>query len=215
MLTKEQKAKLYDVYNRDVWQGSEKMVNYCVNKAAQLIELESGDFIAIEKQSIKKRFCFGESGYDYEDAAEMAHHAKTSESYFKRENMKEFRGWLETINDQYTMHNDDAVSMPSSVLAIAEHCYTGQPDTSPLKGLNEFRSNEILEALGGSAYVRELPGAHFERWGIKYRIPTLKELDTIRAGYEIATKEHEKKVDTYLKKYGMQQVHTWTYWRDA
>lgn len=215
MLTKEQKAKLYDVYNRDVWQGSEEMVNYCVNKAAQLIELESGDFIAIEKQHIEKRFCSGESGYDYEDAAEMAYHAKTSESYFKRENMKEFRGWLETINDQYIMHNDDAVSMPSFVLAIAEHCYTGQPDNSPLKGLNVFRSNEILEALGGSAYVRELPGAHFERWGIKYRIPTLKELDTIRAGYEIAAKEHEKKVDTYLKKYGMQHVHTWTYWRDA
>lgn len=214
MLTKEQKAKLYEIYSRDVWHGNDKMTSYCTNKAAQLIEFKNGDCIDIEKQSIEKRFCFGESGYDAEDAAHMAHTARTSESYFKRENMRKFRSWLESIREQYEMH-EESHSLPRHVLAIAENRYIGQPESSPLKGLKFFRGWEVLEAFGGSAFVKDLPGAHFEKRGSKYRIPTLEELDAIREGYEAAAKEHEKKVDTYLKKYGLQHVESWTYWREA
>ena len=214
MLNKEQKTKLRAVYGRDVWQKSPKMADYCTNKAAQLVELPGGDMIQIDKISIEKRFCFGESGYDFEDAAAAANVARTSENYFLRENMKEFDGWINDISEQWEMHNAP-YNLPRCILLIAEKPYIGQPESSPLKGLQFLRGWEVLEALGGSAFVKDLPGTRIECRSIKYRVPTAEELKAIEAGFKTAAAEHEKKVKTYLKKYGLQHVHAWTYWRDA
>ncbi len=214
MLTKEQKERIRKVYATDVWHNNQRMVDYCTNKTAVLIEFPNGEFIPIEKRSIDKDFCFGESGYDYDDAASMAHVARTSESYFMQENMKWVKDYLDSIEEQYDMFSDSP-SLPRFVLTISEHVYSGQPDTSPLKGIQFIRDGELLGALGGSAFVRELPGTRFTYWDNPRRVPTRDELDAIKAGYEQAAKEHEKKVNTYLKKYGLSKVHSWTYWRDA
>ena len=214
MLTKEQKEKLRAVYDKDVWHGNDHMTDYCTNKVSVLAELPNGDFIPIEKKGIEKDFCFGESGYDYDEAAEAAHVARTSEAYFKRENMKEFVSWLDSINEQYKMFWESP-SLPRQILTISEKPYLGQPETSPLKGISFIRDGDILESMGGSAFVCELPGASITYRGNHYRIPTEEELDIIRNAYTQATVEHRKKVERYLKRYGLSKVHSWTYWRDA
>ena len=53
-----------------VW--SDHMLVYCVGKTAALAELPGGELFPVEKQSIETRFCFGESGYDYDDALKAA-----------------------------------------------------------------------------------------------------------------------------------------------
>lgn len=214
MLTKEQKTKLRAAYAADVWHGDNHMTDYCVNKTAALAELPCGEFIPVDKQSIEKNFCFGESGYDYDDAANAAANARTSVDHFIRENMKEFRADLERIEEQYGLFAEHP-SMPHYLLMIAEKPYYGQPVTSPLKGDAYFGDGQVLEAMGGSAYIRDLPGQRVSIWDNSYRVPTLEELDAIKAAYEQAAAEHEKKVNAYLKRYGLSKVNAWTYWRDA
>lgn len=215
MLTKEQKAKLRATYAADVWNGNDHMTDYCTNKVSVLAELPNGEFIPVDKRSIEKDFCFGESGYDFDEAVESAHIARTSETYFLRENMKGFLDDLKSIEEQYKMFDPARPSLPHYILTIAEKPYIGQPETSPLKDIHYWRDGDVLDAMGGSAYVQELPGKHFNKWDNFYRIPTLEELNTIKAAYEQATQEHQKKVERYLKRYGLSKVNSWTYWRDA
>ncbi len=190
------------------------MTDFCTNKAAALAELPNGDLIPVEKHKIETDFCFGESGYDYDDAQRAAANARTNEGYFRRENMKHFTKWIDDLAEQEEMHGADP-RLPRFVLLIAEKPYYGQPEASKLKGLTFARDGDILAALGGSAFVRDLPGQRVTVRGQNYRIPTRGELDAIRAVYEQAQEEHGKKIDRYLKRYGLSKVNSWTYWRDA
>ena len=47
------------------------------------------------------------------------------------------------------------------------------------------------------------------------KVAAVEELAIIRAAVQSAATAHEKRVETYLKRYGTSKVHTWTYWRDA
>lgn len=208
MLTKEQKARLR-AEEVKVWGADSRMVDFCVNEAAEMIELPSGGIITVDKQKIETHFCFGESGYDYEDAQRAAAHARTSEEHFIRENMRYFAEWLKTINEQYQLFAEPCV-MPDVALLLRAH-----PKNNRLLLLETMWWHEVLDALGGSARLSELPGTSIERFGNKYRFPTRDELDAIKAAYEQAAEEHKKKVERYLKRYGLNKVHAWTYWLDA
>ena len=58
--------------------SSEDMISYCVDKVAAVATLPNGEIITVDKQGIEKRFCFGESGYDFDEAVEAAKVARTS-----------------------------------------------------------------------------------------------------------------------------------------
>lgn len=186
-----------------------KMVDYCTNKVAAVATLPNGDIITVDKQSIETRFCFGESGYDLDDAAAMAAHARTSSEYFKRENMKHFTEWLHDL--------DDAADRDGryKLIIYTGGTYTGQTDDCHLRTVDFARLNEIIDACGGSCHLDELPGKALTIRGRACRIATAEEIGIIRAAYETAAKAHEKKVNAYLKRYGTSKVHAWTYWRDA
>lgn len=186
--------------------NSEKMVKYCVDKLAAVAILPDGGIISIDKQSIETSFCFGESGYDYEDAAKMAAHARKSFEYFKNENMKNFD---EAIKDL----EDAKKESPRYYLIIKDIHYIGQKTDCKLRGLEWVRDVNILDSLGGSAYLEELPGKYINVYN--GRIATKEEINIILEAYRQARTAHEKKVDAYLKKYGLSKVNSWTYWRDA
>lgn len=188
--------------------NSPKMIDYCTNKVAAVATLPNGEMIVVDKQKIVTSFCFGESGYDYDEAAEMAQHARESADYFKRENMKEFESW---INDLIDVSN----GLSNYRLTISDKAYTGQSDACKLRNIQFFRLSTIIDACGGSADLYELPGKEIYISGQHCRIATPKELDIIIDAYQTAAKAHEKKVDSYLKRYGTSKVHSWTYWRDA
>ena len=185
-----------------------KMINYCVDKVAAVATLPNGDIITVDKQSIETRFCFGESGYDFDEAAEAAQIARTSQDYFKRENMESFNKWVENLTDVLN-------GTGNYMLTIGEKAYIGQPDDCKLRFITFDRITDIIEACGGSAYLEELPGKELFVNGKHCRIATAEEIKIILDAYTEAAKAHEKKVDSYLKRYGTSKVHSWTYWRDA
>lgn len=192
-----------------VWKDT-KTIDYCTNKALNTVTMDDGTILVIDKKAIETRFCFGEDGYDYDEAAASAQHARTSCEYLKRENMRHFDEWLETIDGTISGEGRFFVT-------IRGKRYTGQANGCKLGHIELRRDVEVLNDLGGSAYLAELPGQTITEAGSgsKYYIPTRDELARIRSAYEAARAAHEKKVDAYIKRYGTSKVHSWTYWRNA
>lgn len=190
-----------------VW-NSPRMIDFCVNKVAAVAVLPSGEIITVDKQSIEKDFCFGESGYDYDEAQNAAAHARKSESYFKAQNMKHFNEWLKDLDEARTMRGNYA-------LVIGSKQYTGQTEDCKLAFVKFVRLSDLIDAFGGACYLEELPGKMLTVRGCERRVATPEEIDLITEAYKTAAAQHEKKVDSYLKRYGTSKVNAWTYWRDA
>lgn len=202
-----------------VWGGKDAhMTKYCVGVVTEVAELPSGEIITIDKQKIETRFCFGESGYDYDEAQHMAAHARTNEDYFRTENMKYFNEWIADLESAKRVISGDHDINDRYMALICLRCYTGQPKECQLRGIRLERITEVLEWCGGSAYLTELPGREFDTWNRgenDYRVATAEEIDIILAAYQRAKEAHEKKVNAYLKRYGLSKVYSWTYWREA
>ena len=193
---------------KKVW-NSEKMVEYCTKKVYNFAIMENGTIIPVDKQTIKTRFCFGESGFDFDDAAAMAKHARTSTQYLKDQNMESF---METIKDI-----EEAETFAGAyVLVYFDSSYCSQTNDCKIGKLQFRRLTDVLEDLGGSARLSELYGKIIEsRYDGKYHVMTKAEIETIKTAYKAAAAAHEKKVDAYIKRYGTSKVDSWTYWRDA
>ena len=91
-------------------------------------------------------------------------------------------------------------------------------DNSKIHYIRFERITKILDDLGGSANIEKLKlGQTISEIGSgrAYRIITDEEAKIILDAYKQAAVAHRKKVDSYLKRYGLSKVHSWTYWRDA
>lgn len=192
-----------------VWGTDHKMVDYCVGKVSRMAILPGGEIIVVDKERIETRFCFGESGYDFDEAVAAAQHARTSADYFKRENMKRFDEWLSDLVD--AMGDDGRYKL----CIMTGGAYIGQGEACRLHNIELMRFTDIIDACGGSCYASELPERELEYRGRKFRVATREEHEIILQAYREAAKDHERKVDGYLKRYGTSKVHAWTYWRDA
>lgn len=190
--------------------NSPKVIDYCTNQVAAVAELPTGELIVFNKQSIKTRFCFGESGYDYDEAQSAAQNARTSFDYFRDENMADYRREIKAFEDALTMSG-------RFFATINRTAYTGQKDDCMLRCIEWRRDCDVLNDLGGSAYLEEIPGQTITEAGSgrKYRVLTAEEIRIILDVVKTAAAAHEKKVEAYLKRYGTSKVHSWTYWRDA
>lgn len=183
-----------------VWGNDQGMIDYCVNQAAFLGSIR-GLLFAIEKRKVDKHFCFGYSdcgqGQDYLTAMRSADYARHNADYFKRENLKYYTDWIAKLETA------DAIGL----------CET-YGKMSPIRGLRAFRWWEVLEAVGGEATLEGLKGADITINGIKVYILTDSERQTVREAYEQAMKAQERKLDSYLKRYGLSKIKVWTYWID-
>lgn len=216
--------KLMPVYREimdKVFNHDQHMVDYCVKKVDQLVPLDNGMFIEIEKKSIEKDFCFGysDSPYDTEDydrANRMASHARTSEDYFIRKNMESFQDMLDCIDGV-----GEYGSWATPIFCLGQRYY-GQEEDSPFKSFIQMRVTNFLDAMGGSADLKSLKGKVVRTKqfavGVNADTPlyvlTDKDLADIRAGYVRAMENHKKKVMAYLKRFGLKHVNSWSYWRD-
>ena len=197
----------YEKALHGVW-SSPKMIDYCVKKVDNVVKLDNGFLIAIDKESIKKDFCFGYSlsRYDSEDfdrANEMARYAGESENYFYNENMKHFRSLYDDLT--YGEYHP----------AVCTQYYLNDESGAVIKSLAFLKGWEVCEMFGGSCYMDKVGGTTGTARGREYYILTKDDIAKVVAGVELAMKNHEKRVNTYLKKYGTKHVNSWSYWQDA
>ena len=186
---KELKAKYRYLLESDVWGSDKKMIDFCAKKTGWIVELTNGDIIALEKPTMKKDFCFGYSlsRYDTEDydaANEAARHAASSEEYFLSENLHQVDMILDNLESSEWNSWDYYIVIP----------YYTQPDNSTLKGLHSFYWHSPE-----AAKYPKLEGEDRQR---------------IIDGYKEIRKAFEKQLHTYLKRYGLSKVRSWSYWQD-
>lgn len=162
---------------------SDYWIAYYLKECGNIVKLTDGSLVIIERPRIETRFCFGESGYDYDDAVKAAHHASTSESYFRRENLKNLKSWVDFLGR--TGDSD----LPEDRLY---RCPNRDGTTHVWREV-WYRATDVADAEEVSEADRDL----------------------LLAGYKAAYAAFEKRINTYLKRYGMSKVYTWTYWRDA
>ena len=189
---KELKTKYLEIVEKEVYKNSPKMIDWLSKEISQIIELSNGDLIALDKPRIEKHFCFGysDSRYDTEDydrANAMADYASKSEEYFKSENMKQFIQQLEHLEngDLYT-----------------RTYYFNSPRDSKVKTI-VFCSNIFFNWNLNEEQRKE------------YKKIEGKDLEIVKTAYLEEMAKFEKRLDSYLKKYGMKNIKTWSYWQDA
>lgn len=190
MTQKELKTEYERILSTEVWRGDQKMVDFCLKKAAHIVELTNGDIIALEKPTIKKDFCFGyrDSRYDteeFDEANAAAEHARSSTDYFLAENLAEINKTIAQLEGKELTSWDYHVCIQ----------YYSQPESSKLKTLRGFYWHEENSK--------------------KY--PKLEGEDRARVleGYKVVRASFEKRLHSYLKRYGLSKVNSWSYWVDA
>lgn len=178
----------YRQYVSEYWKD-EKMIDHCMKTAAYIVELENGDITEIDKPSIETHFCFGYgmNGVSSEgDYEEAAETMRAAEKSTEYFISENMRG----LNDYIETLKDE------SIRAYKYVHYCGNCNIH-LKGIGFYRYYET--PASNLKDCQEL---------------TDNERKVLIAGYEEVKKSFQKRLDTYLKKYGLSKLHTWTYLRD-
>ena len=187
MTQKELKALYADTLAREVWKGDQKMVDYCVKKIDYIVELTTGRIVALEKPSIEKDFCFG---YRSACDAEEYEDAHRMANHAGESTDYFMRANLEQIDRIVDGLNGKHYAIENRIIPA----YYRQPEGS------------ILATIRGYYW--------HEAEGQKYPMLEGEDLRRVLDGYAVVRANFEKRLKSYIKRYGMSKVNTWTYWTE-
>lgn len=189
MRTQKELKEVYRNCVEDIW-SSETMINDSMKNADYIVEFTNGNIAEIEKPRIQKDFCFsyGYGGISTDEEEERANRcvtiASSDEKYFYDENMKEL---YETIDNLEKAKKRDNLYQCQA--------YTGQSEDNILRAYtakNMYNENRLKEE---DKLSRE-------------------DIDRIIEGYKEVIKKFDKRLKTYLKRYGLSKVKAWSYLSD-
>lgn len=162
---------------------------YYLDHTAEALKVDKKHFITFDKQDIEKAFCFGwscQGGMTYEEATDMCHNF--GEAEFKAENLKRF--------DREYKYALEAVE--ENQITLGQH-YT--------RGTSEEFGAEIM-------FIKKR-GTYDDNGDITLSV---EESIRLREAYKQKVQdlrdEFEKRLDAYLKKYGLSKIRRWTYCAD-
>lgn len=175
-----------------LWRTDNKMIDFCIKKISSIRKLSNGGLITWEKPEINTSFCFGYMGQsDYEDAQQMAEHAKKDEDYFLSENLGIFDVTIKKIKSTLKENNENKLYIYKEY----------SRDSVNLWGFTVLSFSEFINQKERKLY-NEIQEASDE------------DIRTILAVEQEERKKFEKRLKTYLKRYGLSKVKTWSYWQD-
>ena len=198
MTQKELKA-IYTEELKKAWKD-EKMVQHCSRSTAYVIE-HGGELYGIEKPSIKTSFCFGH-GYcgitteEEEDKADaMARKARESREYFIKENLEQVNEWIKQLKEILEQMQLDWAegSHPLYMIETGAHYYSQSEDC-------RLRYYSIVNTFDGVSRGKICNDTEL--------------LEKLIAGYEQVKEDFIKRLNTYLKRYGLSKVESWSYLSD-
>lgn len=195
---KELKAVYMELIKK-CWESPE-MIGYFDKECGYVVALDDGDLTVIDKPRIETSFCFGH-GYcgvtteeDENRANNMAHVAATDQNYFIRENLKDIDRYISLLKGE----GDYKVVFHKHLK------YSGQESGDKLKGVGYDRWSMVCD---------DMPTGEWH--GMKdCAVLSDNEIQALIEGYEEVRKAFEKRLKTYLKRYGLSKVRTWSYLSD-
>ena len=186
-----------------VWKD-QSMLDYNRKRFSGAVRLKNGGILFFEKPSIDSSFCFHDEGPQYEFYRHMMADRETRlRDYFLHENLDAMDEQIRALECNCHFPEGEYHSRYYCKTWYLERCrYTGE--TAPLR---------LWQARAWSAYDVE-----HETW--RYEPGTYEKMCdedrlAILEGLKREREKFDKRLQTYLKRYGTSKIRTWTYWADA
>lgn len=179
------KEEYMDIIAREVWPKSPSMQDYARKTVAYIVELENGEIADIDKPRIEKDFCFGH-GYCGVSTEEEYKEAAAMRDKAATSTAYFLRENLKDLDGWIADLEDE-----HNKVYKRPH-YINQAADTKLKAVY------VLRAYDRTVYENAVE-------------LTKEERKAMADGYKEVRKAFEKRLHTYLKKYGLSKVNTWTY----
>lgn len=176
---------------------SPRMYDYCISRLSNELELENGLILKFEKPSIETHFCYGYSlsnidSESYDTANKNAENATKDVINFINENIAQ--SGLQALYNKlkkadtvyYSNCNNNGIVSVGSLFDQNDEC--------------RFRYDY---GENSEYYKRYITGKLSKNDVQKIIAKVAEELQ-----------KFVKRLNTYLKRYGLSKVHSWSYWRD-
>ena len=173
---------------RGIWYGY-KDISALLN-GEQTSEAESKPAESKEPSDDKKK----QAEEEEENAANMARTADTDPRYFLEKNLAQL---TDTVDRIRAYLDGEKADYCGTIPKAPFFCTKWGQVTKCLYFMRQWD----YDTMGESEKA-------------KYRKPSEEELNRILAAYEIEIKAFEKRLQAYLKRYGLSKLHTWTYLSD-
>lgn len=183
-----------------VWPGDSSMLDYERKGFSGAVRLQNGGILYFKKPHIETKFCFHDEGPDYEFYKQLMDKDERLKAYFLRQNMKDYDQDIEELSEAHEWDSHEGLYIKNKRLYIQRRSYSSQ--TEPLN-LWTWRTIDDWE-------VRNRPSLYPD-----IEPTTESDRQIILAGVRSEREKFEKRLNTYLKRYGTSKLHTWTYWADA
>lgn len=187
---------------RKVWGNDDSMINYYKSGFSSAVRLTNGGLLVFKKPRIETNFCFGYSCSQFDNessdnAERMAHFARTDERHFLSDNLEGFDTKIKALETNCSEESSFKYSCCSWYLR--RESYLSQKEQL---NIFEFVAIPFIE-------IQDYP----QRYG---EVSPMSDEDRniILEGLKHERSKFEKRLQTYLKKYGLSKLHVWTYWRD-
>ena len=200
MYKAEPKSKKYEQLWADykallVKAHGESRASEYLKDTSNLMRAECGIIIAFRKERIKTEFCWADEGAPYEHYKQVHKTQESLQQYFLYENLRQYDNLIKELETRKREYSD---IIP--VFFEIEWCSMGKLGYAD--GVHAYRWYQMNESEQDPR-TRDLIHLMSDN-EVKQAIAILKEE---RAKFE-------KRLNTYLKRYGTSKLHTWTYWAD-
>lgn len=163
---------------------------YYLDHTAEALKVGEKRFITFDKQDIEKSFCFGwscQGGMTYEEAADRCHNFSAAD--FKAENLRRFdREYIRTLE---AIKEEEQITLGQQYTSGTSKEFGAEIMFIKKRGTYDD-NGDITLSTEESARLRE---------AYKQKVQDLRN-------------EFEKRLDAYLKKYGLSKIRRWTYCAD-
>ena len=174
----------------------QKWIDYHIKGASNLMMTECGVILVFPKPSIKVEFCWSDEGAPYEEYKQLMADKDALRRYFWDRNIEDYDHNIEAVTKRVDRYGEPLVP----VIYETNYCSSGL--TGWAVGVRLMREYDVRE--------NELDAR------TRDCIHRLSENDCKKA-LAIMKQEREKfakRLNAYLKRYGLSKLHTWTYWAD-
>lgn len=179
------KEEYLAILAQDVWPGNPKMIEYERKQIARIVRLECGGMIALNKPRIETNFCFG-----YHDSP------TDTEDYDRANAMADHAASNETYFIERNMRKiDDKIEDLKESGIYSRAAYAGTEPGTKVRVLEWPNHNRPVPR--GAQPITE------------------KDRAALISAWEIVRTDFRRRLDAYLKRYGLSKIRAWSYWMDA
>ena len=167
------------------YEAGSHMYQWCINRLSNEMQLDNGGFVEFEKPSIETSFCFGYSDSRYD-----------TEDYDRADDMAE----VARTNENY-FKEQNLKEIKETLEKLKDHRVL----------FYKSRCNDEVEIYN---WCYDTYGTRERNFNLNFIECSDRELELLTKKYEEELVKFEKRINSYLKKYGLSKIHSWSYWRD-